>query len=84
METTMTRTTTLMVAAAAFASLAMAATVPANAAQLPARPAGIEQSHSQVQTVDYRNYCGRWRAECRERWGFTWRFRRCVAARGCY
>ena len=33
----------------------------------------------------YRNYCGRWREECRERWGFrSWRYRRCMSIHGCY
>jgi hypothetical protein len=37
-----------------------------------------------AEPVGYRNYCGRWVSECRARWGLgTWRFRRCLAIRGC-
>lgn len=28
-------------------------------------------------------YCGRWNAVCRDRWGFGWRYRRCMRAHGC-
>jgi hypothetical protein len=44
--------------------------------------AGLEQSLAQ--TVDYRGYCSRWRAECSNRWGWrTWRYRRCMTYHGC-
>ena len=30
------------------------------------------------------NYCGRWRHECADRWGWnTWRFRRCLRWHEC-
>jgi len=35
-----------------------------------------------VQPVHY-NYCRRWYAECRYRWGAGWRFRRCMRVHGC-
>lgn len=28
-------------------------------------------------------YCRRWYRECRARWGWGWRFRRCMARHGC-
>ena len=37
-----------------------------------------------AQPVGYRSFCGRWREECREKWGFrTWRYRRCLSFHGC-
>lgn len=46
------------------------------------------ETQSSVQAVDYRDgrfRCERVREECRERFGFrTWRWRRCVSARGCF
>lgn len=28
-------------------------------------------------------YCAAWYRECRYRWSYGWRFRRCLAIRGC-
>ncbi len=28
-------------------------------------------------------YCAAWYRECRIRWGYGWRFRRCMAIRNC-
>jgi hypothetical protein len=35
-----------------------------------------------VQQVQYR-YCRRWHRECRYRWGYGWRYRRCMRRHGC-
>lgn len=43
----------------------------------------IASTQDTVVPVQYRNYCGRWYQECRARWGAGWRFRRCLAIRGC-
>lgn len=44
----------------------------------PIDAAGVQQAH-------YRGYCAHWFRVCRRRWGVgTWRFRRCLAIRGCY
>lgn len=46
--------------------------------QLQLTPAGEQHAH-------YRGYCADWFRICRRRWGLgTWRFRRCLAIRGCY
>jgi len=28
-------------------------------------------------------YCWRWNAICRDRWGWGWRYRRCMRIHGC-
>ncbi|MGE0024151.1 MAG: glycosyl hydrolase family 5 [Hyphomicrobium sp.] len=38
---------------------------------------------SAVEQVAYGRYCRRWYRECRARWGFGWRFRRCLVRHGC-
>jgi len=35
-----------------------------------------------VEQVQYR-YCRRWNRECRSRWGYGWRYRRCMRRHGC-
>ncbi|MDX2265587.1 MAG: hypothetical protein NW215_11535 [Hyphomicrobiales bacterium] len=45
-------------------------------APAPAQP----RARSLVQPV---GYCASWFRECRYRWGYGWRFRRCMAIRGC-
>lgn len=37
---------------------------------------------SLVEKTHYR-YCRRWHSECRYRWGYGWRYRRCMARHGC-
>jgi hypothetical protein len=36
-----------------------------------------------VEDVQFRRRCRAWFRECRARWGRGWRFRRCMARRGC-
>ena len=71
----------------ATAALAFGALGTIGAQAAPVVPSGpfAQSSQSLAQPVDYRNYCGRWRDECRERWGFrSWRYRRCMSYHGCY
>jgi hypothetical protein len=35
-----------------------------------------------IEKTQYR-YCRRWNRECRYRWGYGWRYRRCMRIRGC-
>jgi hypothetical protein len=35
-----------------------------------------------VEQVQWR-YCRRWHRECRYRWGYGWRYRRCMRRHGC-
>jgi hypothetical protein len=76
------RTSTL---AALAAGALLALGVPsANAA--PPAPAPLSKVLSQssvTEPVQFRRYCRRWHRECRARWGWGWRFRRCMARRGC-
>jgi hypothetical protein len=35
-----------------------------------------------VEQAQFR-YCRRWHRECRYRWGYGWRYRRCMRRHGC-
>ena len=74
-----------LLVATSFACVALGALVTgAEASPLSLIVGPAVEHQSLAQPVDYRNYCGRWREECRERWGWrTWRFRRCLAIHGC-
>ncbi len=61
----------------------LAATTNASAAPLNQTAQPNVASSSLLEPVGYRSYCGRWASECRARWGFSWRYRRCMAIRGC-
>lgn len=72
---------------AALFSSALSATVvfsvPANAATVSVVDGNAALiSTAPVLQVQYRR-CGFWYRECRIRWGFGPRFRRCLAIRGC-
>jgi hypothetical protein len=77
-----------LVAAAAFAAAGLAASAPASAAPVsgPAAPlalAGLMDAKPLVTPVQYR-CCRHTYRLCRYRWGYGWRFRRCMRIRGCY
>lgn len=74
-----------LTAAAAFAGVAMAAlATAASAVPLVATGVRSQANQSLAQPVDYRNYCGRWRAECSDRYPARgWRYRRCLSYHGC-
>jgi hypothetical protein len=40
-------------------------------------------AQSATEPVQFRRHCRRWHRECRARWGFGWRFRRCMVRHGC-
>ncbi len=50
-----------------------------SAAEVSRAPAAAQSS---VVNVQY-GRCVRWRRICRDRWGFGWRFRRCMGVHGC-
>lgn len=50
--------------------------------------AGLEQfsapaAQTLIEKVQYRRHCRRWYRICRFRWGYGWRFRRCLRRHGC-
>lgn len=68
---------------AAFLTIAYAGTSPASAATpLVQTPMAGVAEKPLVATVHYRT-CRRVYGLCRYRWGYGWRFRRCMRARGC-
>ena len=75
-------TRTLLVASAA---CALSATAFLTAAQ--ANPvAGLKYADPAAQTLIVQagpGRCWRWNAICRDRWGFGWRYRRCMRNHGC-
>lgn len=76
----MLRTTAI----AATFSLAMMALGGVSTAQAaPITSLAKPEIQSTVEHVQFRRYCRRWRWECRSRWGFGWRFQRCMARHGC-
>lgn len=54
---------------------------PAAAAPMSAVPQTLA-GETQVEKVQWR-YCRRWHRECRYRWGYGWRYRRCMRRHGC-
>lgn len=71
---------------AALATGAMLCTsLPSASAAPPATPlVGELLSQSTLtEPANYRRYCRRWYRECRVRWGWGWRFRRCLRRHGC-
>lgn len=78
----------LTVACTAAAGLLMATVAtssqaaPLSQPQLSQSLKSIESS-SAVEQVRYGRYCRQWHWECRSRWGFGWRYRRCMARHGC-
>jgi hypothetical protein len=71
--------------AAAFAAGAMICIgIPSSSAAPNAPALGKSLSQpSMVETVQVRRSCRFWYRECRARWGWGWRFRRCVVRHGC-
>lgn len=73
----------LTYACIAITGLTMAAAIPSSqAAPLMQTPKPVEMSTT-VEKVGHGRYCRMWHWECRERWGFGWRYRRCMARHGC-
>lgn len=73
-----------LAAAAAGAMLCMG--LPAANAAPPAATPALGKSLSGpnlTEPVNYRRYCRRWNRECRARWGWGWRYQRCMARHGC-
>jgi predicted transglutaminase-like cysteine proteinase len=57
-----------------------------SASAAPASPAAspsLAGSQSVIEPVQFRRFCRRWHRECRARWGFGWRYRRCMIRHGC-
>jgi hypothetical protein len=78
----MTRTTLIATAACALSAAAFLA--PAQAA--PAHGLATSKAipaQTLVDKVGYRRRCWRANAVCRDRWGWGWRYQRCMARRGC-
>ncbi|MBN8910762.1 MAG: glycosyl hydrolase family 5 [Rhizobiales bacterium] len=74
---------TLSVVASAFlfaAPVSSASAAPASPS--PGQSAAASQSVL-VEPVQFRRHCRRWNRECRARWGFGWRYRRCMIRHGC-
>ncbi len=68
-------------AIAASALLCLGASSP-NAAPITPIGKALSSATSNVETVQFRS-CRRWYRECRIRWGWGPRFRRCMIRRGC-
>ena len=72
--------------AAIAAGVMLGFTIPTAHAAPPAAPA-IGQSLAtggRLEPVQYwRRHCRRWNRECRARWGWGPRYRRCMIRRGC-
>ncbi len=68
----------VLIAAASFAGS------PASAASaIPqSTPLVLMEANGLVTKAHY-GYCRHWYRVCRYRWGFGWRFRRCMRIRGC-
>jgi hypothetical protein len=45
-------------------------------------PLVSSQAASPIQKIQF-GHCARWHRICRARWGFGWRFRRCMRIHGC-
>ncbi len=70
--------------AALLAGACLAPQVSYAAAGLPqSQSPSIAAGDSLVQQAHY-GRCRFWRHECRRRWGFGWRFRRCMVIHGCW
>jgi hypothetical protein len=60
-----------------------ASATPLHSLPLLTEPTAVNQTLAQP--IGYRNYCGRWRHECGDRYPARgWRFRRCMSFHGCY
>ena len=65
-------------------TLTLAALATGAAICFGAAPMGKTLTQSVVtEPVQYRRYCRRWNRECRARWGWGWRYRRCMRRHGC-
>jgi len=74
---------TLMVATLLVAGATLTP-APSNAAGPPQPPmTSAVSGKSLVEQVQYGRRCGYWRRTCRFRWGFGWRYRRCLRRHGC-
>jgi hypothetical protein len=60
---------------------AMLVAQPAAAAPMTQVPQTLT-GEALVEQVQWR-YCRRWHRECRFRWGYGWRYRRCMRRHGC-
>ena len=72
----------LLLAGAACALSAAAFLAPAQANPVN----GIGSTDPMAQTLIVKTgpwHCARWNAICRDRWGFGWRYRRCMRNHGC-
>ncbi|WP_083567028.1 hypothetical protein [Hyphomicrobium sp. CS1GBMeth3] len=75
---------TLTLAALAAGAVLCFGAASASAAPPAATPMGKTLSQSVLtEPVQYRRYCRRWSRECRVRWGWGWRYRRCMRRHGC-
>ncbi len=77
-----------LIAGAAFAVSALALTMStgAFAASAPGQmisPTLATQSLVEHVQYGYRYRCRRWHRTCRARWGYGWRYRRCMRNHGC-
>jgi hypothetical protein len=74
---------TVLVAAAACALSAAALLTPAEAASVSGLATSkILPAQTLIEKAGY-GRCWRWNAVCRDRWGFGWRYRRCMRLHAC-
>ena len=72
---------TLVIASAVCAMSAAALLVPAQASPLSGLRNGDAAAQSLIMKTGPR--CWKWNAICRDRWGWNWRYRRCMRNHAC-
>lgn len=73
----------LTIAAALTAGLLVFSGIPSShAAPLPSANKSFA-ADSAVHEARHGRYCRRWHWICRDRWGWGWRYRRCMWRHGC-
>ena len=74
---------TLLIASAVCAMSAAAFLTPVQASPVSGLATSkLLPAQSMVDKVGWRR-CGRWNFICRDRWGWGWRYRRCMRNHGC-
>jgi hypothetical protein len=74
---------TLLIASAVCAMSAAALLTPVRASPVSGLTTSkLLPAQSLIEKAGY-GRCWRWNAVCRDRWGFGWRYRRCMRVHGC-
>lgn len=74
---------TLLIASAVCAMSTAALFTPVQASPVSGLTLSPLSTQSLTDNVGWRRHCWRWNFICRERWGWGWRYRRCMVRHGC-